>query len=342
LFGCCNTTSTDRMPYSCETCEEKSFCCSAYEYCVSCCLNPIDNQFLEKRKDSSFRKTLPKGQVWLWALEDDFEFCTAQCRTSSRTVIHQNTFKSPLKHCYGPSGPSFTNDGVDRHEKRELESEESTKDKKVQKVVHHDDIDHENNERVQVELVDQGVETEVKDDTSDTKTTGVDLVQDKTGHETKDEEVVVEKQSVASDEVLDKITEDVAKNTAKSDTRGDTSDAMSEEFAEILARLKRVEEEKKALEEENKRLKDRSNSDVDTAGSDQKTTSTSTRDNSEEIITAMSHDMEHQYVYDQTVQINASAKPSHAVNSKFIRFSYYMMYIMTAFSIWLSYYWEIV
>lgn len=278
--------------------------------------------------------------MWLWALEDDFEFCTAQCRTSSRTVIHQNTFKSPLKHCYGPSGPSFTNDGVDRHEKRDLENEEPIKEKKTHKVVHHDDIDHENNnERVKAEKVDQSVKTEVKADASVTKTS-VDLVHDKTGHETKDEEVVVEKQSVASDEVLDKITEDVAKSTAKSDTRSDTSDAVSEEFAEILARLKRVEEEKKALEEENKRLKDRS--DVDSAGSSQKTTSTATRDNNENIVAAESHDTEHQFVYDQSVQINGSAKPSHAVDSKFIRFSYYMMYFMTAFSIWLSHYWGMV
>eukprot|EP00029_Vermamoeba_vermiformis_P005179 TRINITY_DN1727_c0_g1_i1.p1 TRINITY_DN1727_c0_g1~~TRINITY_DN1727_c0_g1_i1.p1 ORF type:complete len:446 (-),score=93.71 TRINITY_DN1727_c0_g1_i1:73-1353(-) len=343
LFGCCNTTNTDRMPYSCETCDEKSHCCSAYEYCVSCCLNPVDNQFLEKRKDSSFRKTLTKGQMWLWALEDDFEFCTAQCRTSSRTVIHQNTFKSPLKHCYGPSGPSFTNDGVDRHEKRELESEQSTKNKKAQTVVHHDDIDHKNNEHIQVELLDKGVKTKINYDVTDAKTTSVDLVQDTTERETKDEEVVVEKQSVASDEVLDKISEGVVKTDDKSDTRSDTSDTTSDELMDILARLKRVEEEKKALEEENRRLKDRAaNSDVDTTGSNQKITTTSAGDTNEVVIDASSHDTEHQYVYDQSVQINGSAKPSHAVNSKFIRFSYYMMYIVTAFTIWLSYYWDMV
>lgn len=280
----------------------------------------------------------------MWALEDDFEFCTAQCRTSSRTVIHQNTFKSPLKHCYGPSGPSLTNDGVDRTaEKRERETEHSTKNKKAHTVVHHDDIDQKTTEHSQFELMDKGGKSKINNDVSDAKTTSLDLVQDRTGHENKDEEVVVEKQSVASDEVLDKISEGVKNTDDKRDTRSDTSaDTMSDEFTEILARLKRVEEEKKALEEENRRLKDRAHSDVDTTGSNQKITSSSKGDTSEVIVEAVSHDMEHQYVYDQSVQINGSAKRSPAVSSKFIRFSYYMMYITTAFSIWLSYYWDMV
>lgn len=38
--GCCNIELPNTRLYSCDTCDEKTNCCSIYEYCVSCCLNP--------------------------------------------------------------------------------------------------------------------------------------------------------------------------------------------------------------------------------------------------------------------------------------------------------------
>lgn len=37
--GCCDFDATNNKLYSCETCNS-SGCCTIYEYCVSCCLNP--------------------------------------------------------------------------------------------------------------------------------------------------------------------------------------------------------------------------------------------------------------------------------------------------------------
>ena len=37
--GCCNLTSSFTTRYSCDTCNSDG-CCSVYENCISCCLNP--------------------------------------------------------------------------------------------------------------------------------------------------------------------------------------------------------------------------------------------------------------------------------------------------------------
>lgn len=294
---------------------------------------------MEKRKDASFRKTLPKAQMWLWALDDNFEFCTAQCRTSSRTVIHQNAFKSPLKHCYGPTGPSLTNTGADRHERGTDNEDSATNTKAARDVVHHDDIDQKDSE---AGLEDVTEEKRSNEDAEPTVT--VDAADTSSEGQTANDDTDSAESDSASDEALDQI--DAAVQTGE---KLDASVAKSTEMELILERLKRVEEEKKALEEENKRLKDRNFGEADTRASEESTTATLRNDEgvtaavrSDEGVTlaALSHDMEHQHVYDQSVRA-ASAKLSPGVSSKFIRFSYYMMYIATAFSIWLSYYWDL-
>lgn len=37
--GCCDPDATSASAYNCDTCTD-SHCCSVYEHCVSCCLNP--------------------------------------------------------------------------------------------------------------------------------------------------------------------------------------------------------------------------------------------------------------------------------------------------------------
>lgn len=37
--GCCNVESSSTNRYHCESCHDNG-CCSIYEYCISCCLQP--------------------------------------------------------------------------------------------------------------------------------------------------------------------------------------------------------------------------------------------------------------------------------------------------------------
>lgn len=38
--GCCDPAAESSAMFNCETCSETHHCCSIYEHCVSCCLNP--------------------------------------------------------------------------------------------------------------------------------------------------------------------------------------------------------------------------------------------------------------------------------------------------------------
>ncbi|KAG8456158.1 hypothetical protein GDO86_002090 [Hymenochirus boettgeri] len=85
--GCCNVNVPSTRLFSCESCLPNG-CCSRYEFCVSCCLQPNKNLFL--------------------AVEDHFELCLAKCRTSSQSVQHENTYRNPIaKHCYGENPPEL-------------------------------------------------------------------------------------------------------------------------------------------------------------------------------------------------------------------------------------------
>ncbi|XP_075754298.1 SREBP regulating gene protein isoform X2 [Pelodiscus sinensis] len=85
--GCCNVNVPSTKLYSCDSCLPNG-CCSVYEYCVSCCLQPNKNLFM--------------------AVEDHFELCLAKCRTSSQSVQHENTYRDPVaKYCYGEYPPEL-------------------------------------------------------------------------------------------------------------------------------------------------------------------------------------------------------------------------------------------
>ena len=43
-------------------------------------------------------------------VKDVFDMCLIRCRTSSRSVVHQNTFRSKIKHCFGKKAPPLTMD----------------------------------------------------------------------------------------------------------------------------------------------------------------------------------------------------------------------------------------
>lgn len=91
INGCCDK---DSPRITCESCHTAIPCCSSYEYCISCCLsaslspNPTGTNLttMEAIPDH-FSSTM-------------FDQCRAQCRTSSSSLLHGNTYKHAYRHCY--------------------------------------------------------------------------------------------------------------------------------------------------------------------------------------------------------------------------------------------------
>ncbi|XP_045171414.2 SREBP regulating gene protein-like [Mercenaria mercenaria] len=101
--GCCDKTTTKTTRYNCTTCKTNS-CCTIYEYCVSCCLQP-DKQPVLQRILQQARNSVDKLFV---AVSDQFELCLAKCRTSSKSVQHENSYRDPrAKYCYGEDPPDL-------------------------------------------------------------------------------------------------------------------------------------------------------------------------------------------------------------------------------------------
>ncbi|KYO31753.1 hypothetical protein Y1Q_0022830 [Alligator mississippiensis] len=98
--GCCNVNVPHTKLYSCYSCLPNG-CCSVYEYCVSCCLQPNKQHLLER----FLNRAAIAFQNLFMAVEDHFELCLAKCRTSSQSVQHENTYRDPIaKYCYGEKG----------------------------------------------------------------------------------------------------------------------------------------------------------------------------------------------------------------------------------------------
>ncbi|XP_023369101.1 UPF0454 protein C12orf49 homolog isoform X2 [Otolemur garnettii] len=101
--GCCNVNVPSTKQYCCDGCWPNG-CCSAYEYCVSCCLQPNKQLLLER----FLNRAAMAFQNLFMAVEDHFELCLAKCRTSSQSVQHENTYRDPIaKYCYGESPPEL-------------------------------------------------------------------------------------------------------------------------------------------------------------------------------------------------------------------------------------------
>eukprot|EP00731_Ephydatia_muelleri_P023601 Em0015g1184a len=96
--GCCTLDTSGALRHDCSSCVE-SGCCAIYEHCVSCCLHPdkepLVRNIVKHRTGGTYSP--------LYSLvRDPFEFCMLHCRTSSRSVHHENAYKdTKLKYCYG-------------------------------------------------------------------------------------------------------------------------------------------------------------------------------------------------------------------------------------------------
>ncbi|XP_023576742.1 UPF0454 protein C12orf49 homolog isoform X3 [Octodon degus] len=101
--GCCDSSVPSTKQYCCDGCLANG-CCGAYEYCVSCCLQPSKQLLLER----FLNRAAVAFQNLFLAVEDHFELCLAKCRTSSQSVQHENTYRDPIaKYCYGESPPEL-------------------------------------------------------------------------------------------------------------------------------------------------------------------------------------------------------------------------------------------
>lgn len=101
--GCCHSAGESTKRYECRYCQNNN-CCSIYEHCVSCCLNPDNRRLLEQILilGSSVPNVISKS------VGDQFELCLVKCRTSSKSVWHENSYKDKtFKHCFGLTGPEF-------------------------------------------------------------------------------------------------------------------------------------------------------------------------------------------------------------------------------------------
>eukprot|EP01117_Protostelium_nocturnum_P003078 TRINITY_DN1401_c0_g1_i2.p1 TRINITY_DN1401_c0_g1~~TRINITY_DN1401_c0_g1_i2.p1 ORF type:complete len:233 (-),score=28.51 TRINITY_DN1401_c0_g1_i2:32-730(-) len=103
---CCKDTSNNNIKikspqrFSCTTCNSTTSCCSTYEYCVSCCMDPLRSSLKALVIKSSL------GQLdTLRGERNPFKYCRAVCRTSSKSVFAINQYRHNEKHCYGPNGP---------------------------------------------------------------------------------------------------------------------------------------------------------------------------------------------------------------------------------------------
>lgn len=114
-----------KEPETMPTCSAEHQCCSQYEFCVSSCLRFVWEHThsttvrvkISKKADDD--KSFDSLEILMGQHHADdanvakeysedfeiFDWCLLRCRTSGRSIIHQNSFRSTLKHCYGVKDP---------------------------------------------------------------------------------------------------------------------------------------------------------------------------------------------------------------------------------------------
>lgn len=107
--GCCSSqTEQHEDMYSCGGCDPLYHCCTDLPHCVACCLAP-EHAFIrdDVYTHTSHHPTYRTGVLHdalseretLWPLRN-FSLCETRCRTSSAGTLHENAYRSALKHCF--------------------------------------------------------------------------------------------------------------------------------------------------------------------------------------------------------------------------------------------------
>lgn len=99
--GCCSDgreggVHTDQ--FSCASCDLARECCSVFENCVACCLG--HPRRIQEVRARSFLAPLRDA-------DNPFAFCQYKCRTSSGSVVHENSYRHRQKHCFGFRRPNL-------------------------------------------------------------------------------------------------------------------------------------------------------------------------------------------------------------------------------------------
>lgn len=106
--GCCNEENATNN--SCKLCSNEYECCEIYEHCVSCCIQSLLLNSSLKKKDLikllnewSSNENIKKDvkEIYKNNINIPYDWCTIRCRTSSKSIIHQNRYRSEFKYCYG-------------------------------------------------------------------------------------------------------------------------------------------------------------------------------------------------------------------------------------------------
>ncbi|GER27874.1 UPF0454 protein C12orf49 homolog [Striga asiatica] len=84
----------------CRGCNIVSQCCNSYEYCVSCCLNPVMSLFVRQTLKELALKVKIAKPVTAGNYESVFDFCAGRCRHNSASVVHENAYQSEYHHCF--------------------------------------------------------------------------------------------------------------------------------------------------------------------------------------------------------------------------------------------------
>lgn len=95
--GCCFPKPLYPQPFSCHDCSRIVDCCRSYESCVACCMG-VTKKSLSRSSSNQRRDRNPRL--------DPFALCLSTCRTSSKHLLHENTYRSNWTSCFGTTSPT--------------------------------------------------------------------------------------------------------------------------------------------------------------------------------------------------------------------------------------------
>lgn len=85
--------------YNCSRCKLSSHCCELYESCVSCCLEPKYQNLPYVPSLATTRILSQSNCKENWKTR--FKICENICRTNSRSLQSENTFRGYHNYCFG-------------------------------------------------------------------------------------------------------------------------------------------------------------------------------------------------------------------------------------------------
>eukprot|EP00798_Chlamydomonas_sp_ICE-L_P003874 gene3874-13938_t len=100
--GCCSKGEK----FACARCELSDRCCSQFEDCVSCCLDPKHGA----EEQARITKRGPLHEPLLWA--DAFDYCRGTCRSHSRSTMHENAYIDSRHHCFSRLGKPMLSEAL--------------------------------------------------------------------------------------------------------------------------------------------------------------------------------------------------------------------------------------